>query len=282
MTPPNTATALLPDGRRVSYAEYGDPAGERVVIHLHGAGSCRFEAEPFDAAARARGVRIIAPDRPGVGESELPLTTVTGYARDLAGLADALGIGRFVISGVSAGGMYAMATATMLPDRVAGVVPINSATPVADRAARRGVSLSGRMAYRVIQWAPGLVVRSTSRTGGEGRPATAPRSGPDRALLSGHELQELRARIAAERKGPAYLRAEMAGTISDWGFDHRAVARPVVMFTGTRDVGRRYAEQWASALPDARLETLPGGHLGFFSPDWADRIVEAAAGLGDR
>jgi hypothetical protein len=38
----------LPDGRTVSVAEYGDASG-RPVIHLHGASSCRFEAQPFDA-----------------------------------------------------------------------------------------------------------------------------------------------------------------------------------------------------------------------------------------
>ncbi len=122
------------DGRTVAYAEAGDPGGV-PVLHLHGAGLSRLEVLMFDAEARAAGVRLIGPDRPGCGYSEPnPKLTLVQYADDLAGLADTLGIDRFVASGVSSGGTYAMAAASALPDRVAGVVPINSATPTSDPA----------------------------------------------------------------------------------------------------------------------------------------------------
>lgn len=270
--------AALADGRQVSYAEYGDPSGRVALIHLHGAGSCRLEAEVFDGPAAARGVRVIAPDRPGVGASELPMASVTGYARDLAGLADQLDIATFVVSGLSNGGMFAMATAAVLGERVAGVVPINSTTPVAERDARRALPLSARVAYFLMRWAPGPMARAAGRAN---RPGRAPSrwGGPDSALLAEPRVGELLERIHAVQQHPGYLRAELVAGVGEWGFDHRAVTRPVVFFTGAQDLGRRYAERWVAALPEAQLRVLPGGHVGLFAPDWAEQIVATAAAL---
>ena len=54
----------LPDGRRLAWAEYGDPEGSPLFFH-HGIPSSRLVAGPLDGAARRSGVRLIAPDRPG-------------------------------------------------------------------------------------------------------------------------------------------------------------------------------------------------------------------------
>ena len=56
------------DGRRVAYATYGDPEG-RPVVFCHGTPGSRLLARLLDAPATRRGVRVLAPDRPGVGES---------------------------------------------------------------------------------------------------------------------------------------------------------------------------------------------------------------------
>ena len=54
-----SSTLRLPDGRRLAYAEYGDPAG-RPLIYNHGLLSSRFEAAFADGAARRLGLRLIA------------------------------------------------------------------------------------------------------------------------------------------------------------------------------------------------------------------------------
>jgi pimeloyl-ACP methyl ester carboxylesterase len=59
----------LSDGRNLAYAEYGDPAGT-AVIYFHGAPSGRLEPTLIgDDNWAALGLRIIAPDRPGMGGS---------------------------------------------------------------------------------------------------------------------------------------------------------------------------------------------------------------------
>src|SRR6266496_1502611 len=58
----------LPDGRWLAYAEFGDPDG-RPVLFLHGTPGYRLNPWATDAELRSAGVRLIAPDRPGVGRS---------------------------------------------------------------------------------------------------------------------------------------------------------------------------------------------------------------------
>ena len=57
----------LPDGRRLSYAMFGAPAGPLVVV-LDGPGS-RGLARAAAAAAEQLGLRLVAPDRPGFAGS---------------------------------------------------------------------------------------------------------------------------------------------------------------------------------------------------------------------
>jgi pimeloyl-ACP methyl ester carboxylesterase len=62
---------VLPDWRRLTYREYRAPQGRPVIYH-HGTPSSRVKPEAFGlpAAAAVSGVRLIAPDRPGMGGSD--------------------------------------------------------------------------------------------------------------------------------------------------------------------------------------------------------------------
>ena len=55
-------TIMLPDGRRLGYAEYGDPDA-MPVLYCHGFPSCRLEPSMLPVS----GIRLIALDRPGYG-----------------------------------------------------------------------------------------------------------------------------------------------------------------------------------------------------------------------
>ena len=60
----------LPDRTLVGYAKAGDPAGP-PVMYLHGSPSSRLEVglPGIREAAENLGVRVLAPDRPGIGLS---------------------------------------------------------------------------------------------------------------------------------------------------------------------------------------------------------------------
>ena len=56
----------LPDGRKIGYGDYGDPQGEPVFF-FHGWPSSRFHGKMLHEGGLERRLRIIAPDRPGIG-----------------------------------------------------------------------------------------------------------------------------------------------------------------------------------------------------------------------
>ncbi len=70
-TTARTTHLTRPDGRRVAVHDLTPdaPADAPVVLLCHAApGSGRFDPDP--AATSARGVRLVAPDRPGYGGSD--------------------------------------------------------------------------------------------------------------------------------------------------------------------------------------------------------------------
>ena len=69
-----------------------------------------------------RGIRLITYDRPGYGRSTRHHgRSVADAARDIADIADALGIERFAVVGRSGGGPHALACAALLPERTARI-----------------------------------------------------------------------------------------------------------------------------------------------------------------
>ena len=94
----------LADGRTVSYTDCGRTDGP-AVVYFHGTGSCRLDQVHLDELFSEIGVRLVAADRSGIGESSLrPGRTLADSARDTAELTDALGIDAFaVVGGVTPG-----------------------------------------------------------------------------------------------------------------------------------------------------------------------------------
>ncbi|HVV75391.1 MAG TPA: alpha/beta hydrolase [Mycobacteriales bacterium] len=273
----------LRDGRNVQVQEYGDPAGS-PALWFHGAMSSRLEGGFFDAAAHELGVRLVALDRPGVGGSD-PLAgrSATDYALDATDVLDALGIDRAAVGGQSNGGMYAMAVASQIPDRVVRAVPYNPTTPVADRAAKAALSRGARMSYSVMARKPEMVTKQAVRSSTPGRlaAALARRTNPDMRLLDDPATAAAWAANTGEvlkQLDSGYLAGEIDLAVGRWGFDHRAVQVPVVLVSGEKDGGLGYAKVWANELPDGRLVVVPHGHIGMLDPAVAHRIVELLAG----
>jgi pimeloyl-ACP methyl ester carboxylesterase len=67
MTDPETV--VVGDGRRLAYEECGRADGHPVVC-CHGNPGSRLVWSLFDETAQHHDVRLIAPDRPGFGQSE--------------------------------------------------------------------------------------------------------------------------------------------------------------------------------------------------------------------
>ncbi len=113
-------TIRLRDGGRLGYAEWGDTDG-RPLLYFHGWPGARVEGRLGAEVARAKGIRFIALDRPGMGLSDYqPRRTFVDWPIDVAELAAALGLDRFAVLGISGGGPYAAACAWKLSERLTG------------------------------------------------------------------------------------------------------------------------------------------------------------------
>ena len=115
----SSATLILPDGRRIGYAQYGDLHGTPIIT-LHGILGSRLENALFDANAKDLGVRIIGIERPGIGWSSPDLRPlrerkVLDHAKDVEALAEHLQLQEYAVIGTSGGGPYALGCARALP-----------------------------------------------------------------------------------------------------------------------------------------------------------------------
>ena len=230
----------LRDGRRVSFRTVGSPDGFPVIF-MHGAlGSPRWRTAELDAVVASLGIRCLAVDRPGFARSDpRPDRTVADYGADVEDLADALGLLRFAVIGVSAGAPFALACGWALPDRV---VAVAAASPLAP---------SHSLRYRV--------------------PATSfrvPVAGP---LAFEAGLRLMRARAVT---GPRNMMEDIEVCRRPWGFAPGDVQVPVVLWHGRRDrlVPVAHALRLAAALPACavHLESR-AGHF-FFSRRVAEII----------
>src|SRR5580704_5731338 len=122
-------TTTAPDGRVLTFAEWGDLEGSPVIF-LHGTPGCRLSRHPNQELVRSTGAHVITYDRPGYGQSDRdPGRSVAGCAADVAAIADALGFDRFAVRGGSGGGPHALAVAALLGDRITRVACVVGCAP---------------------------------------------------------------------------------------------------------------------------------------------------------
>ncbi|EAA33189.3 alpha/beta-hydrolase [Neurospora crassa] len=111
-------------GRVISFSEVGDPNGSAVFCCV-GMGLTRYITAFYDELALTLKLRMITPDRPGVGDSE-PYsdgnTTPLGWPDDVYAICQALKITKFSILAHSAGAIYALATALRMPQHIRGKI----------------------------------------------------------------------------------------------------------------------------------------------------------------
>jgi pimeloyl-ACP methyl ester carboxylesterase len=122
-------TVTAPDGRTLAVEDAGDPAGRPVLVH-HGTPNSRHIFAPVAADAAARGLRLIAYDRPGYGGSTpQPSRAVADCAADVRAICAGLGISRLAMWGISGGGPHLLACAALLPGLVTAAASLASLAP---------------------------------------------------------------------------------------------------------------------------------------------------------
>ncbi|TVY51362.1 hypothetical protein LCER1_G005882 [Lachnellula cervina] len=109
-------------GRIISFSEVGDSDGFAVFCCV-GMGLTRYITAFYDELALTLKLRLITPDRPGVGHSEPyndGTATPLSWPDDVYAICQALKITKFSILAHSAGAIYALATALRMPQHIRG------------------------------------------------------------------------------------------------------------------------------------------------------------------
>jgi pimeloyl-ACP methyl ester carboxylesterase len=264
------------DGRVIRVAELGDPDGAPVVFH-HGWPGCRLLPPSFDEAARERRVRLISYDRAGYGgSSPKPGRRIADAAADTATVADALGVARFTVWGVSGGGPHALACGALLRERVTAVAAVSGFAPAdtpglvftdgmgEPSRAEFPLAAQGREVYEpfvreaVAGWLATPPERVDERLDGL-------LTGPDPELLAGPLARYLHeSATEALRAGIDGWLDDGLATVAPWGFDPAHVTVPLLLLQGAHDlmVPPAHARALAGMIPRATLMLEPDdGHL---------------------
>ena len=222
-------TFRLSDGRQLGYAEFGDPQGS-PALYFHGLPGARFAAQLHASDAVEAGVRLIAPDRPGMGLSDFQVRRrIVDWPADVSGLADGLGIDRFAVLGLSGGGPYALACASEIPQRITMCGVISGMAPF-DYVTQK-MKATNETIFRVARKGPWLLrtllwLGAGRHSGSEEAMRKQLRAGlgelpmPDRVLMEDASIERVVVAQAMEAycqgsKGPAY---EVKLLARDWGF----------------------------------------------------------------
>ena len=284
----------LPDGRRLDF-EVAGPADGVPFLWQHGTPGSKVPSRRRVTTTSAHGLRTVTYSRAGYGASTRnPGRTVADVAKDVEVLLDHLEAPRCVVAGASGGGPHALATAALLPDRVAGVLTVAGAAPfdVPDldflagmgeqNIEEFGAAIDGEPACRAFLEAAEPELRDPA-------PADIIASlhtllpEVDRAVITDELGEDMAANLreALSTGVDGWLDDDLA-FVRGWGFDLASVRVPAFVWQGSADLMVPIAHgRWVGEhLPAANVHLVDGaGHLSLAHDHFGEMLDELRSTL---
>lgn len=254
----------------MGFADYG-PTDGFVVVNAHGGLSCRLDIRAAAPVAEAAGIRLISPDRPGIGLSDpSPGRTVLDWASDVEQLADQLGVERMGVLGWSMGGQYAAALGYALSSRISRIAIVAGALPLTEAGTFARLPRIDRLFTRMSVGCPGLAEASFRGLSVLAR--AMPRQfarissrtlAPADAELVDSEPRVFAAMIDEGLRNPAGVVEEYRAWMRPWGFEPEDLEVPVDVWWGDADqlIPREWPAELATRIPKSTLNIGTGGHF---------------------
>lgn len=257
---------FLPDGRQLAYAEFGQSGGY-PVLYFHGAPSSRLEPMLLsEEVLRRNGLRLIAPDRPGIGKSDFqPDRTFSDWPKDVSVLADKLGIERFAVLGNSGGGPYVTVCAARIPERLRAAVIVSGGWRMDWPEAKNNMPFINRLVMILARRAPLLLrlllkaMGTTSLSDREKELAQLKKRVPvaDYEAFAEDGRLEIFGQVMREclRQGTKGAAWDTRLYVREFGFQLSEIKIPVKWFHGEQDENSPIAlvRRVVSQLPSAQL-----------------------------
>ncbi|MDZ4404931.1 alpha/beta hydrolase [Prosthecobacter sp.] len=259
-------TFTLSNGLKLGYSEYGDPRGE-VMFYFHGWPSSHVQGSLFDEPAKKNRIRLICPDRPGIGLSDFQTgRTLLDWPDTLTQLAAHVGADNYHVLGWSGGGPYVLITALKLPKRLLSASIICGAPPLKFLGDRDMFWLY-RLMIQLRRCFPTILgtVLSLGGMAAKGSPNKAPLRWlmkllgvEDRRVLLLPGIYDVvrDATLGALNRGPRSVIADADIYLSEWGFEVSQINFPIHFWHGKQDrnIAWTYTDRIASLIPEATTE----------------------------
>lgn len=291
---PTATTVTLKDGRKLAYAEYGDPNG-KPVLEFHGWPGCRLEARNYDEAGKKVGARVIGIDRPGFGQSTYKRKyKINDWPNDVIEFAEALGLGKFGVVGISSGSPYSLVCGRFIPERLTACTVVSGVAPLKEPGEK--IRPQDFLEPQEIQIARLANILPFVARFAFGYVLGQFRKDPEKALegfakdLPPADLELIKDEQAKREFQETVLECARNGTrgpvesvgleVKWWGFRLQDIAMHVNLWQGELDnlttpAGAKYM---AERLPDCTLHMVPdAGHLATVALQAEDVLAEIVA-----
>jgi pimeloyl-ACP methyl ester carboxylesterase len=266
------AAIALPDGRNLHVEVTGPESGMPLIFH-HGTPGSVLRFAGFQHAVHLRGLRLVRYSRAGYGRSSrLPGRAIADVVPDVVAILDHIGAPRCLVAGRSGGGPHCLATAALLPERVAGALVIAGFAPYGMTGlnflagmGELNIELFSRALRGEHDLRPALEAHAHSLGAND---SAAIMQGwrtllpdVDRAVITGEYAADLAANFAEG------LRPGVDGWVDDdlafvrpWGFSVADVAVPTFIWHGTDDLFVPFAHgEWlVRNIPGTAAHLLAG------------------------
>lgn len=210
---------------------------------------------------------------------------MTDWPSDVAVLADALGLGRFVVAGHSGGGPYAVMCAALLPERVSAGIILGGVTDMGWPDAWKGYLDSEVLLMRMPD-EEAAIAWCVERYGADGSGFLSASgiafTGPDARLYADEEVAPLLASSRAEafRQGVAGYAQDLFIQGRPWPFDPGTITSPIHVVHGALDtlLPLAHSRHTAEVVPGSILRVFPAhGHFTILSelPTMASALVRS-------
>jgi len=291
----NTDNSInLSDGRTLGYAEYGTPSGF-PVFYFHGGQESRLSSMFMDKTAKKLDIKIIAPDRPGVGISTFQANReFVDWCNDIAELADSLGLTKYSVFGLSGGAPHVLACVAGDTSRIENASIVSGATPYDYKGTLKGMWVPVKLIHWFASMKKDKLLRKFIQSDFDGlvnKPEQRIRQfqkylpKPDKALMTNHPeygWEFIEGSKESYRQGIEAVVQEWKLYVSNWQMNVNAIHFPINLWYGSADKMAPIfrGNYYVSELPNSNLNMIENeGHFSLIRNHLEDILSELKPNL---
>ncbi len=282
-------TINLSDGRILGYAEYGDSLGF-PILYFHGGQESRLSSIFMDSTAKKLNIRLISPDRPGVGISTYQANRqFLDWGNDIVELADSLGLRKYSVFGLSGGAPHVLACIMSDSSRIENASIISGATPYEYKGSLKGMWFPVKLIHWFASWKNDKQLRKLIQDDFDAlvdKPEKRIKQfqkylpKPDKKLMINHPeygWDFIEGSKESYKQGIEAVVQEWKLYVSDWQMNLNNIQFPVNLWYGAEDKmapisrGNYYNTQ----LPNSKLNVIENeGHFSLIRNHLEEILVE--------